>query len=62
MDEKLVDKQYLDNVEALVHARTEQLRAAVTIIDELVVALKPFRPESAQKVVETIQRGLTKND
>ena len=59
MDEKLVDKQYLDNLEALVRARTEQLRAAVTIIDELVIALKPFRPELAQKVVATLEKGLT---
>lgn len=62
MNEKLVDKQYLENLEALVHARTEQLRAAVTIIDELVVALKPFRPELAQKTVEPLQNGLTKTD
>ena len=28
-------------------------------IDELVAALKPFRPELAQKAVESLQQGLT---
>ena len=62
MDQKLVDKQYLGNLEALVQARTEQLREAVMIVDELVGALKPFRPELAQKAIERLQRGLTTRD
>jgi hypothetical protein len=62
MDQKLVDKQYLDDLEALVKARTEQLREAVIVIDELVGALKPFRPELAQKAMESLQRGLTTKD
>ena len=62
MDQELVDKQYLHNLEALVQARTDQLREAVMIIDELVGALKPFRPELAQKAVESLQRGLTSKD
>ena len=58
MDPKLEDSQYLANLEALVRARTEQLRTAMTLIDELVAALKPFRPEVAQKAVESLQQGL----
>jgi methionyl-tRNA synthetase len=59
MDQKIDNSQYLANLEALVRARTEQLRTAVTLIDELVAALKPFRPELAQKAVESLQQGLT---
>lgn len=62
MDEKVVDQQYLENPRNTSSGRTEQLRAAVTIIDELVVALKPFRPEIGAKTIETLQNGLTKND
>lgn len=49
MDEQ---QQYQANLEALLTARTEQLRKALTFIEELVAALKPFRPDLAQKAVE----------
>ena len=46
MDEQ---QQYQANLEALLTARTEQLRKALTFIEELVVALKPLRPDLARK-------------
>ena len=61
MDEKVAglpearldeQQQYQANLEALLTARTEQLRKALTFIEELVVALKPHRPDLARKAVE----------
>ena len=49
MDEQ---QQYQANLEALLTARTEQLRKALTFIEELDIALKPLRPDLAQKGVE----------
>ena len=49
MDEQ---QQYQANLEALLTARTEQLREALTFIEELVIALKPLRPDLARKAVE----------
>lgn len=49
MDEQ---QQYQANLEALLTARTEQLRKAFTFIEELVAVLKPLRPDLARKAAE----------
>ena len=46
------EQQYQANLEALLTARTEQLRKALTFIEELVVVLKSLRPDLVQKAVE----------
>jgi methionyl-tRNA synthetase len=57
-DKEYEIKEYQANLEALVTARTQQLKMALELIDELVIALEPLRPELAQKVVERLQKGL----
>lgn len=41
---------YLKNLEHLVTARTEQLRAAVTAMEKLTEALEPLRPDIVKQV------------
>lgn len=47
------------NLERLVTARTEQLRVAVTLLQELADAIRPLRPELAQKATDALSNGLT---
>jgi hypothetical protein len=50
-------EQYVANLEALVSARTEQLRAAMVVIERLMEALKPLRPDLAEKAMEPLKYG-----
>jgi hypothetical protein len=53
--QKSEHEEYVANLEALVTARTEQLRTAMVVIDQLMQALKPLRPDLAEKAMEPLK-------
>jgi hypothetical protein len=56
--QKSEHEEYVANLQALVTARTEQLRTAMVVIERLMQALKPLRPDLAEKAMEPLKHGV----
>jgi hypothetical protein len=54
---KATDEEHIKNLEELVTARTNDLRGAVILIEELAAALSPHNPDVTQKARKIMAEG-----